>query len=143
MWRKSYVIFLSLLLSCCSPPLAFSQSEIAPFDASWQSFDEIIASLNSEISNLQSAMATMQDSHAISTTKLKSWINDLGTQLAQREQELADYKGRLTRSESGAKATEALNAKLSKDLKQAQTRNWILGGAAVIATAAAGYFMFH
>ena len=128
MWKKSYVIFLSLLFLCCSPPLVFSQSETAPFEASWQSFDQIIASLNSEISNLQSAMATMQDSHAISTTKLKSWISDLGTQLAQREQELADCKNRLTLSESGAKATEALNLKLSKDLKAARWSNGALIG---------------
>jgi chromosome segregation ATPase len=129
-WKK-YIVFLVLLcLFCCSPPLVFSQSTTDGLGESWQTFDQIIQSLQSEIEALKSELLIMQDSHNLSTTKLQSWIKSLGEQVAQREADLADYKRRLTLSEAGAQATASLNKQLSKDLRQARVTNGILIGVA-------------
>lgn len=129
-WKK-YIVFLVLLcLFCCSPPLVFSQSTTPDLTESWQSFDQIIASLQSEIEALKSELLIMQDSHNLSVKKLNSWISDLGMRLAAREAELQDYKDRLTRSEAGQKATETLNKQLSKDLTKTRVTNGILIGVA-------------
>lgn len=129
-WKK-YIVFLVLLcLFCCSPPLAFSQSTTPDLSDSWQNFDQIIASLQTEIDSLKVELNTMQDSHNLSVTKLNSWISNLGQQVAMREAELADYKRKLTLCESGQKATESLNKQLSKDLTKARISNGVLIGVA-------------
>ena len=130
MWKKSTALLLLLCLSCCAPPLAFAQSAMDSLDESWQNFDQIIASLQSEIDSLKNELLIMQDSHNLSMTKLQSWIKNLGEQVALREAELTDYKDMLTRSESGQKATEALNKQLSKDLTKARITSGIFIGVA-------------
>ena len=143
MWRKSSAIFLSLLLFCCSPPLLPAQSTTDTLSDSWQNFDQIIQSLQSEVESLRSELLIMQDSHNLSTTKLQSWISSLGTQLAQREAELSDYKRRLTLSEAGQKATEALKQQLSKDLTRARVTNGVLIGVATGLGIGLAYALLH
>jgi len=142
-WKK-YIVFLALLcLFCCSPPLAFSQSTTPDLSDSWQNFDQIIASLQTEIDSLKSELAIMQDSHNLSVKKLNSWISDLGMRLAAREAELQDYKDRLTRSEAGQKATEALKQQLSKDLTRARVTNGVLIGVATGLGIGLAYALLH
>lgn len=143
MWKKYIVLLLLACLFCCSPPLVFSQSTTPSLDESWQNFDAIIASLQSEIDSLKSELAIMQDSHNLSVKKLNSWISDLGMRLAAREAELADYKSRLTLSESGQKATEALKQQLSKDLTRARVTNGVLIGVATGLGIGLAYALLH
>ncbi len=142
-WKKYIVLLVLSCLFCCAPPLVFSQSTTDALTESWQNFDAIIASLQTEIDSLKSELLIMQDSHNLSVTKLNSWISNLGQQVAMREAELADYKRKLTLCEAGQKATEALKQQLSKDLTRARVTNGVLIGVATGLGIGLAYALLH
>lgn len=107
----------------------FSQSDIA---ATWDSFDELLQSLNNEIEILSSKIIATE------------------TLLTVSQEQLAALKAQLTAREIAYKESvslyEALKQSLTNSensLHKAQRLNWILGGVALIAGGAAVYFATH
>lgn len=125
MWKKSFVLALSLLFACCSPPLCFSQS-------TWQDFDKLLQDLRTEIATLSSQIASTEASLTASEAELAR----LKKLLQERETQYQESVASWTRLNESLKTYES-------SLRKAQARNWLLGGAALIATGAAIYFALH
>ena len=129
MWKKSYVIFLSLLFFCCAPPLAFSQSDTP---ATWDNFDQLLEQARNELTLLtqrltqaeQSLTASMEES-----ARLKVQLAAQSIAVANLEQSLTQYRQSALTYES--------------DLSKSRRNNWILGFVSVFSTAAAGYLLFN
>lgn len=113
MWKKYGALWLLLCLSCCSPPLAFSQSKI---QSSWGEFEQIISDLQKEISNLKQEKQNALDSLTLSAQEKATLIIDYETRLQSKDRELSDWKQKYELSKSGADATESLKNKLSRRL---------------------------
>ena len=137
MWKKSYIPFALCLLLLSCPPLAFAQSATDSLNESWQTFDNLILSLNAEIASLKQSIKDAEQSSNISITQRDELIATLQTQLKMREAELRGLKDRYALLKNGADITEALKKKLSADLKAARNLNTVL----IITQAASIFFI--
>lgn len=107
------MLWLLLCLSCCSPPLAFTQSDAG---ASWDDFDQIISDLQLEILTLKQERQNALDSLTLSEQERATLIVDYETRLQSKERDLNDWKQKYELLKSGADATESLKNKLSRRL---------------------------
>ena len=107
MWKKYTALLLSLCLSCCAPPLVFSQSGQA---ATWESFDALLQSLRVEIEALSDSLTIVQSALDESQTDLQkvraqseaqaARLNEYENLLTQSRQSLLSYESRLSKSQS-------------------------------------------
>lgn len=113
MWKRHGVLWLLLCLSCCSPPLAFTQSGA---EANWDDFDQIISDLQQEILNLKQERQNALDSLTLSEQERATLIVDYETRLQSKDRELSDWKQKYELLKSGAAVTESLKNRLSRRL---------------------------
>ena len=105
MWKKYTAILLSLCLSCCAPPLVFSQSEPT---ATWESFDALLQSLRTEIEALSDSLTIVQSALDESQADLQMVraqsearavrLSEYENLLTQSKQSLLSYESRLNQS---------------------------------------------
>ena len=113
MWKKYGALWVLLCLSCCSQPLAFSQSGT---QSSWGEFEQIIKDLQQEISSLKQERQNALDSLTLSEQERATLIVDYETRLQSKEQDLNDWKQKYELLKNGADATESLKNRLSRRL---------------------------
>jgi len=97
---KSARTLLSLLFACCLLSPLTAQSQPA---ASWETFDELIASLRSEIDSLSLQIASISNDLTQSQAELQA----LKTQLAERETASRALEQSLTQSTQSLKTCES------------------------------------
>jgi len=99
MWKKSIVLLLLACLSCCSLSPAFSQSATP---ATWDSFDQTLTQLKSEIDNLSTQLQKAQESLMVSIFDL----NTLKVKLQERQTQYSALESLYLQSKQSALNSE-------------------------------------